>query len=178
MFRNVISIKTKLLISFTQTTSWMTTHYWLFATAFLVFSLHIEAVPPSPTSAHSIQWWQRPTYHSSFNLIVSSLLTADWCVVVCWSAQTHSTLRTSWATGRQPPRQVKFIPPTCKYLATVHPQKFLTITHIHLTTLYVSMLRRMNMIFRASERTPTCRYIMHVKKPTNPQHRNSLLQDI
>ena len=79
-------------------------------------------VPPSPTSAHSIQWWQGPTYHSPSNLIHYSLHTADWCVVVCWSAQTHNTLRTSWAAGRQPPRQVKFIPPTCKYLATFHPR--------------------------------------------------------
>ena len=126
------------------------------------------------TSAHSIQWWQGPTYHRPFNFIDSSLLTADWCVVVCWSAQTHSTLRTSWAAGRQPPRQVKFVHPTCKYLATFHPQKFLTITHIHLSSLYVSMFRRMNMIFRASEHTPNCHYIMHV----NPQQRNSLLQEI
>ena len=44
--------------------------------------------------------------------------------------------------GHQPPCQQKILPPTCKYLATIYPAKFLITTHIYLTTLYVSMLHR------------------------------------
>jgi len=44
--------------------------------------------------------------------------------------KSHSILRTSWATGHQPPRQLNILPPTSKYLASIHPAKFLIITHI------------------------------------------------
>ena len=42
-----------------------------------------------------------------------------------------------------------------KYLATIHPANFLIITHVRLTTLYVSMLHRMDIILRSSEHSPT-----------------------
>jgi len=58
--------------------------------------------------------------------------------------------------GLQPPRQQKILPSKPKYLATIYLAKFLITTHIHLTTLFVTMLHRKDMILRATEHTPTC----------------------
>jgi len=90
-------------------------------------------------------------------LHVSAIMLQQHTGYLQWTVRkNHSIFRTSWATGHQPRRQLQILPPTRKYLATIHPVKFLITTHIHLTTLYVSMLHRMDMILHASEHTSTC----------------------
>ena len=80
----------------------------------------IKAGLRSPAKSYAVRLYS--TIHCSFSTTRFEQHTGylRWIV-----RKSHSILRTSWATGHQPPRQLKFLPPTSKYLATIHPVKLI-----------------------------------------------------
>jgi len=49
-----------------QHQSWVTTPFWLYATAYSIYSQLVpilETVPPFAACGHTMPCWQEPTYH-------------------------------------------------------------------------------------------------------------------
>lgn len=79
---------------------------------------------------------------------------AHWLATVkCSQKPQHTPHIMSYVTPIS--TRAKILPLMRKYLAAIHHANFVIIAHVHLTTLCVSMLHRMDIIHRSSEHIPT-----------------------